>query len=112
MPCSIRMKVRIKQDVLDPIFAMTIKDIKGNEIVGTNSKIETIDVRDAMPGAEYEVRFEQTMSLQGGQYFVSLGCTEFDPKGELAVHHRLYDVFSFYVVATKFVVGYSTWGSR
>ena len=103
--CSIKMRVLALSDVADPIFAMTIKDIKGNEIVGTNSKLEMIDASTVREGEVFDVRFEQTMMLQGGQYFVSLGCTEYNGQGDLMVHHRLYDVFSFNVVATKFVVG-------
>jgi teichoic acid transport system ATP-binding protein len=104
-PSSIRMRVRIIEDVMFPIFAMTIKDIKGNEIVGTNSKIEMFDLGQVNAGTELEISFDSNMLLQGGQYFVSLGCTRFDEKGEFVVHHRLYDVFSFQVVASKFVVG-------
>jgi ABC-type polysaccharide/polyol phosphate transport system ATPase subunit len=103
--CSIRMRVRILSDVAEPIFAMTIKDIKGNEIAGTNSRLEMIGTSPAKAGQVFEIKFDQTMILQGGQYFVSLGCTEFNEQGDLMVHHRLYDAISFHVVATKFVVG-------
>ena len=103
--CSIRMRVRILSDVVEPIFAMTIKDIKGNEIAGTNSKMEMIETSAAKEGDVFEIKFDQVMILQGGQYFVSFGCTEFNGQGDLMVHHRLYDAFSFHVVATKFVVG-------
>ena len=104
-PCSIRMRVRILSDVAESIFAMTIKDIKGNELAGTNSRLEMADQISVKAGEVYEIRFDQTMILQGGQYFVSFGCTEFNAQGDLMVHHRLYDAFSFHVVATKFVVG-------
>ena len=104
-PCSIRMRVRILSDVEEPILAMTIKDIKGNELAGTNSRLEMADLISVKAGEVYEIRFDQTMILQGGQYFVSFGCTEFNGQGDLMVHHRLYDAFSFHVVATKFVVG-------
>ncbi len=103
--CTFKMRVRIEEDVQFPIFALTIKDIKGNELTGTNSKYEMLDMPLLRKGEEYVVSFRQTMLLQGGQYFVSLGCTRFDEKGEFVVHHRLYDIFSFQVVASKFVVG-------
>jgi len=103
--CVIKMRVRIEEDVQFPIFAMTVKDIKGNELTGTNSKIEMIGPDIARKGEEYVVSFRQPMLLQGGQYFLSFGCTRFDEKGEFVVHHRLYDVLSFQVVASKFVVG-------
>jgi len=103
--CVVRMRVRIEEDLQFPIFAMTIKDIKGNELTGTNSKIEMKDIDLVRKGEEFEVSFEQTMMLSGGHYFISFGCTRFDEKGDFVVHHRLYDAISFDVVATKLVVG-------
>jgi len=102
---SIRMRVTALAEVPDPIFAMTIKDVKGNELTGTNSKLEMMDPGPVLPGDEFVVEFRAPMLLQGGQYLISLGCTSYDPSGELVVHHRLYDIFSVYVVANKFVVG-------
>jgi len=108
--CTFKMRVRIKEDVQSPIFALTIKDIKGNELTGTNSQFEMLDIPLLHGGEEYVVSFRQTMTLTGGQYLVSLGCTRFDERGEFVVHHRLYDVFFFNVVASKFVVGYFDMG--
>jgi len=102
---SIRMRLTVHSEVPDPIFAMTIKDVKGNELTGTNSKLEMRDPGPVFPGDEFVVEFRSPMLLQGGQYLISLGCTSYDIAGELVVHHRLYDVFSVYVVASKFVVG-------
>ena len=31
------MKIEVKEDIEDPIFAMTIKDIKGLELCGVNT---------------------------------------------------------------------------
>ncbi|MCX6650725.1 MAG: ABC transporter ATP-binding protein [Methanomassiliicoccales archaeon] len=108
--CTFKMRVRIKEDVQSPIFALTIKDIKGNELTGTNSQFEMLDIPLLHEGEEYVVSFRQTMTLAGGQYLVSLGCTRFDERGEFVVHHRLYDIFFFQVVASKFVVGYFDMG--
>jgi teichoic acid transport system ATP-binding protein len=103
--CVFKMRVRIEDDLNFPIFAMTIKDIKGNELAGTNSKIELLNIPSVHRGEEYIISFRQSMQLQGGHYFVSFGCTRFDESGEFVVHHRLYDIFSFQVIASKFVVG-------
>lgn len=102
---TIKMRVSIVEDVADPIFAMTIKDVKGNELTGTNSKLEMADPGPVSAGMQFVVSFQASMLLQGGQYLISLGCTSYDGGGELLVHHRLYDIFSIYVVASKFVVG-------
>lgn len=103
--CAFKMRVRIEEDLSSPIFAMTIKDAKGNELTGTNSWFEKIDLPDVRKGDEFIITFRQTMMLQGGLYLASFGCTRFNDGGEFVVHHRLYDVFSFYVVATNLVVG-------
>jgi teichoic acid transport system ATP-binding protein len=102
---TVRMRVSVQEDVPDPIFAMTLKDVKGHELTGTNSKLEMQDPGPVAAGMEFVVSFQAPMLLQGGQYLVSLGCTSYDAGGELLVHHRLYDIFSVYVVASKFVVG-------
>lgn len=101
-PFSIRMKIRIKDDVKMPIFAFSLKDIKGTEITGTNTLIEKIEFETK---AEMEVTFKQTMSLQGGEYLLSLGCTGYE-NGEFVVYHRLYDVCNITVVSSKNTVGF------
>ncbi|OPX67313.1 MAG: Trehalose/maltose import ATP-binding protein MalK [Methanomassiliicoccales archaeon PtaB.Bin215] len=102
---AIKMRVSVLGDVPEPIFAMTIKDVKGNELTGTNSRLEMLDLGPVHGGMEFMVEFRSPMLLQGGQYLISLGCTSYDTSGELLVHHRLYDIFSIYIIASKFVVG-------
>lgn len=101
-PFSIRMKIRVKEDVKMPIFAFSLKDIKGTEITGTNTLIEKIEFETK---DEMEVTFKQTMSLQGGEYLLSLGCTGYE-NGEFVVYHRLYDVCNITVVSSKNTVGF------
>ena len=45
----------------EPILAMTIKDIKGNELAGTNSRLEMADLISVKAGEVYEIRFDQTL---------------------------------------------------
>lgn len=99
---SIRFRVKMKELIEDPIFAFTIKDLKGTEITGTNTMFEKIsfEATDFM-----EVNFKQTMNLQGGEYLLSLGCTGYE-NGEFVVYHRLYDVCNISVIAEKNTVGY------
>lgn len=99
---SIKFRVKMNERIDDPIFAFTIKDLKGTEITGTNTMFEKIafDVADCM-----EVNFKQTMNLQGGEYLLSLGCTGYE-QGEFVVYHRLYDLCNITVIAEKNTVGY------
>ena len=102
---QIVMRVRFHEDVEAPIFAYTIKDIKGTEITGTNTLFEDAPVRSARKGDVYTVTFTQNMSLQGGEYLLSLGCTGYHA-GDFRVFHRLYDLIGLTVVSTKNTVGF------
>ena len=101
----IKMKVRFNKKIQEPIFAFTIKDIKGNEITGTNTMIEEVYFKNPERNDVVEVEFEQIMNLQGGEYLLSLGCTGFK-NGNFTVYHRLYDVCSISVVSSKDSVGF------
>ena len=101
----IKMKARFNKKIQEPIFAFTIKDIKGNEITGTNTMIEEVYFKNPERNDIVEVEFEQIMNLQGGEYLLSLGCTGFKD-GDFTVYHRLYDVCSISVVSSKDSVGF------
>lgn len=104
-PFRIRMKVRFNEDVREPIFAYTFKNIRGTEITGTNSMFEKIPVGDMKKGEAVELVFTQTMNLQGGEYLLSFGCTGFTGD-TFRVFHRLYDVLNVSVMAEQNTVGY------
>ncbi|MBE0339339.1 ABC transporter ATP-binding protein [Paenibacillus sp. 23TSA30-6] len=103
-PVVIKMKVRFHSQLEQPIFAFTVKDLKGNEICGTNTMFENILTPDIKPDEEIIVTFTQSFKLQSGYYTLSLGCTGFQ-SDELVVYHRLYDVLSFEASIFKNIVG-------
>lgn len=103
-PFTLKMKVRFSEEVPAPIFAFTIKDSRGTELTGTNTLIEDCQVETAKAGEEYVATFRQSMSLQGGEYLLSLGCTGFEG-GEFVVHDRLYDAVNITVISNKNTVG-------
>lgn len=102
---SVNMKVRFNETVNDPIFAFTIKDIKGTEIAGTNTMYEDIDTGRVEAGETRVISFTQKMMLPKGEYLVSFGCTGYR-EGEFTVYSRLYDVFTITVTTTKSMVGF------
>ncbi len=108
---AIRMKVEIKEDIPGPIFAYTIKNIRGTEITGTNTMLEKSFLEPVRAGEVKEIEFTQHMNLQGGEYLVSLGCTGFE-EDVFTVYHRLYDVMGLTVVSDKDTVGYYDSESR
>ncbi|MBR1900347.1 MAG: ABC transporter ATP-binding protein [Lachnospiraceae bacterium] len=102
---TVKMKIRAKETVLEPIFAFTIKNLKGIEICGTNTTMEKIPVPTMKAGDEHVVTFRQKIDLQGGEYLLSLGCTGYQD-GMFRVFHRLYDVISLTVVSSRDTVGF------
>lgn len=102
---EIKMRVKFKEDIEQPIFAYTIKDLKGTEITGTNTLFEGVKIKPHKKGDIAEITFRQKMNLQGGQYLISLGCTGYEGL-DFVVFHRLYDVCNLTVISDKNVVGY------
>lgn len=102
---TMHMKVKIGQDLPAPIFAFSIKNIKGVEITGTNTMFEKTFLESVKAGQLLEITFRQKMRLQGGDYLISLGVTGYE-KDTFKVYHRLYDVLNITVVSDKDTVGY------
>lgn len=102
---AVHIKVRFQERVEAPIFAFSFKNIKGTEITGTNSMIEKAFLEPVAAGSVKEVVFSQKMSLQGGEYLLSLGVTGY-AGSEFQVYHRLYDVLNVTVVSDKDTVGF------
>ncbi len=102
---TVHMKVGFEDHVAGPIFAFTVKDVRGTEITGTNSMYEKAYTGCGEKGDIMEVSFSQVMSLQGGNYLLSLGCTGFSG-ADFEVYHRLYDCLDITVVSDKDTVGY------
>lgn len=101
---TIRECIRFHADIEAPIFTYTIKDKKGTDLTGTNTMFEGADIRPVKSGDEYQVEFTQKMTLQGGEYLLSMSCTGFE-HGEHVVYHRLYDVANLTVISNKNTVG-------
>ena len=102
---TIKFKVAFQKDIINPIFAFTIKDLKGTEITGTNTMFEHVYVENTSAGSCRTVAFTQEMNLQGGEYLLSLGCTGYSGD-DFQVYHRLYDVCNITVISDKNSVGY------
>ena len=102
---TIKMKVKFLADVAEPIFAITLKNLMGIELTGTNTMLECEPIEPKKAGDFQTVSFTQNMRLQGGEYLLSFGCTGYEQE-EFKVHHRLYDVCSIAVISDKNTVGY------
>ena len=102
---TMHMRVRIHEDLPAPIFALSIKNIKGVELTGTNTMYEKTFLDSVSAGQVKEITFTQRVLLQGGDYLISLGVTGYE-KDDFVVYHRLYDVMDLTVVSDKDTVGY------
>lgn len=104
-PFTVKMKVCFRGSVSEPIIAVSYKNRMGVEITGTNTMFEKVSTGTPKDGDTVIVSFTQKMSLQGGEYLISLGCTGYR-EGEFTVYHRMYDVFNIQVISSKDTTGY------
>ena len=102
---TLKVKMHFHEKVDEVIYAFTLKDLKGTDITGTNTLYENVQVIPPTDGDFQEVTFAQRMTLQGGEYLLSLGVTGYRG-GEFEVYHRLYDICNITVVSTQNTVGY------
>ncbi len=102
---TLHMRVKFHEHIPGPIFAFSFKNAIGTEITGTNSMIEKSFLESGEPGQVKDITFTQKMSLQGGEYLLSMGVTGYRGD-EFEVYHRLYDALAVTVVSDKDTVGY------
>lgn len=108
---QIKSKVHFHEDIDEPIFTYSFKNIKGTTITGTNTMYEHVSAGTVRAGEEYVASFEQDMFLQGGEYLLSISCTGYDASG-FTVYHRLYDVCYVTVISDKDTVGFYDMNSK
>ena len=108
---SIVSEVKFEQEIQNPIFTYTFKNIQGTAITGTNTMYEKKDLDVVYAGDVYTCTFTQDMNLQGGEYLLSISCTGYRD-GEFVVYHRLYDVINITVVSEKNTVGFYDMNSK
>lgn len=101
---TVLLSVRFNADIIDPIFAFTIKSVDGLELTGTNSLCLQQIFGLVRSGEIITVKFTQTMILNAGKYLLALGCTKYQD-GELYVFNRIYDAVVIDVVSTNLGTG-------
>ena len=101
---SVREKIKINDDIEEPIFTFTIKDKKGLDLTGTNSSMENKNIGKVKKGDEFEISWTQVMMLERGEYLISISVTGFEV-GTHTVYHRLYDIMNIIVLSNSDKVG-------
>lgn len=108
---TLHLKVRFQEAVSAPIFAFTVKNVRGTEITGTNTMLEKAFLDGVSAGQVKEITFTQKADLQGGEYLLSLGITGYE--GDVfQVYHRLYDIINMTIVSDKNTVGFYDMNSK
>ncbi len=99
-----RFSVEFTEEVSDPVFSYTIKDVTGFNLTGTNTLFKEVDTGYAGVGDKFTICFRQKIMLAAGGYLLSFGCAGFEDGGYV-VYERRYDVLDFQVVAGHSIVG-------
>ena len=102
---TIAMTVCFNATVNKPIFACTLKDVKGLDITGSNTLFENIETGEVKEGEIRYIEFKFKNSLKPGGYFVSFGVTNY-VAGDFVVYARAYDILTLEVISDKNFVGF------
>lgn len=90
-PIRVRLTCQATSAISDPIYALTLKDVRGQEIFGTNTYFQNQSPPAVPAGARTEAVFDLQLNVLPGVYFISLGWVRLE-NGEVQVIHRRYDV--------------------
>jgi len=102
---TIAMTVKFIKKIENPIFACTLKDIKGLEITGSNTLFEKITTGIVKKGDLRYIKFSFKNTLKPGGYLVSFGVTNFTAES-FVVYARAYDILAIEVFSDKDFVGF------
>lgn len=92
--------------ISSPIYAMKIRDAKGQELYGQNTLFAKVPTEDLESGDMFEICFRQRANLGHGTYLASLGFTRFEDNS-LQVIHRRHDAFEINIINTDGSFGIS-----
>lgn len=95
--CEISFDVVASEKVQNPIYAITFKDVKGNELYVYNTLFAGKSTKPLSKDDRVRVCFSQRMNLMQGEYFISLGFVTFIGE-DLLVLHRRYDVLKLQIL--------------
>ena len=102
---TVKVKIKFNKDLDEPIFAMSLKDFKGLELCGCNTKAYKVLTGTYKKGDIVTVEYTQSFPLAPERYAFSFGCTSINHNGELEVFDRKYDAFFIEVVAHRECLG-------
>ena len=101
----VKAKIKFNKEIDEPIFAMSLKDFKGLELCGCNTKAYKVLTGTYKKGDIVTVEYIQSFPLAPERYAFSFGCTSINHNGELEVFDRKYDAFFIEIVAHRECLG-------
>jgi teichoic acid transport system ATP-binding protein len=102
---TFKMILKFNSEVKDPIFSLTIRDLTGREIVGTNTMLEEVVTGSFGSGSKVEVSFKTYLRLAPDNYMLTFACSGFE-NNNFVVYERLYHILILEVYSKKTIVGY------
>jgi lipopolysaccharide transport system ATP-binding protein len=100
-PVGVRVTVRFRQFVEDPVVGIMIRTRIGFEVYGTNTELECVRLGPCRPGETLRVLFSFPCNLCPQQY--TLTAASHDPDG--VWHDWLEDAVAFEVVDSRYTAG-------
>ncbi len=94
---SLSFMVNVHETIHQPIYAMTIKTVTGQDVYVVNTLYSNQPAPRIQEGEKQLITFTQPLNLMQGEYFISLGFVTFVGE-ELHVIKRRYDVLKFSVL--------------
>ncbi len=101
----VKMKVQFNELIDEPIFAISVKDFKGLELGGSNTKAYKVLTGTYQKGDIVIVEFKQIFPLAPEKYTLSFGCTKFNENGDLEVFDRKYDALFVEIISYRDCLG-------
>ncbi len=102
---TIRVKIKFAEEIDEPIFAMSVKDFKGLELAGCNTRAYKVITGTYKKGDIVTVEFKQTFPLAPEKYTFSFGCTKINNNGDLEVFDRKYDALFVEIIGYRECLG-------
>lgn len=94
---TIKAQVRFLNELHSPLVFFNISNAKGEILCGTSSFAQKINFGNVTMNTVLDVTFRQTMLLNAGEYFLSLGCQTLDANGYLS-HDLRWECATFKVI--------------
>jgi len=96
---TFRVRVKFYEDIMKPIYGLTVKTKDGVELYGTNTLLKELTFQAQLGGAERWVEYRIHLHLQPGEYFLSTGVAEWTATSIIPLDRR-YDLASLSVLPT------------